>query len=45
MPIGIAGSAVNFPDNPGDSRFWTVSPGLQIRVWYLRDIRHSCYFL
>ena len=20
------------PDNPGDSRFWTVSPGLQIRV-------------
>ena len=20
------------PDNPGDSRFWTLSPGLQIRV-------------
>ena len=20
------------PDNPGDSRFWSVSPGLQIRV-------------
>ena len=20
------------PDNPGDSRFWTVSPSLQIRV-------------
>ena len=25
------------PDNPGDSRFWTVSPGLQIRVWNLPD--------
>ena len=26
------------PDNPGDSRFWTVSPGLQIREWNLPDI-------
>ena len=25
------------PDNPGDSRFWTVSLGLQIRVWNLPD--------
>ena len=24
------------PDNPGDSRFWIVSPGLQIRVWVFR---------
>ena len=32
-------------DNPRDSRFWTVSPGLQIRVWYLPDNRQSCYFL
>ena len=27
------------PDNPGHSRFWTVSPGLQIRVWNLLDIQ------
>ena len=33
------------PDNPGDSKFWTVSPGLQIRVWYLPDNRQNCYFL
>ena len=32
-------------DNPRVSRFWTVSPGLQIRVWYLPDNRQSCYFL
>jgi len=32
------------PDNPGDSRFWTVSSGLQIRVWYLPDNRQSWYF-
>ena len=25
------------PDNPGDFGFWTVSPGLQIRVWNLVD--------
>ena len=24
---------------------WTVSPGLQIRVWYLSDNRQNCYFL
>ena len=36
-------SAVN--SNPGDSRFWTVSPGLQIRVWYLPDNHQNCYFL
>ena len=28
-------------DNPGDSRFWTVPPGLQIRVWNLPDILRS----
>ena len=33
------------PDNPGDSRFWTVSPGLQIRVWNLPDNRRSLQFL
>ena len=33
------------PDNPGDSRVWTVSPGLQIRVWYLLDNHQRCYFL
>ena len=32
-------------DNPGDSRFWTVSPGLQIRVWNLPDNRRSLPFL
>ena len=32
------------PDNPGDSRFWTVSPGLQIRVWNLPDILRSLQF-
>ena len=30
--------------NPGDSRFWTVSPGLQIRVWNLPDNRQSLQF-
>ena len=25
--------------------FWTVSPKPQIRVWYLPNNRHSCYFL
>ena len=29
------------PDNPGDSRFWTASPGLQIRVWNLLDNRRK----
>ena len=33
------------PDNPGDSRFWTISPGLQIRVWNLPDNRRSLPFL
>ena len=33
------------PDNPGDSRFWTVSPALQIRVWNLPDNRQSLPFL
>ena len=32
------------PDNPGDSRFWTVSPGLQIRVWNLPDINQRLPF-
>ena len=30
--------------NPGDSRFWTVSPGLQIRVWNLPDINQRLPF-
>ena len=33
------------PDNPGDSRFWTVSPCLQIRVWNLLDNCWSLQFL
>ena len=33
------------PDNPGDSRFWIISPGLQIRVWNLADNRRSLPFL
>ena len=33
------------PDNPGDSRFWTVSPSLQIRVWNLPDNHQSLPFL
>ena len=33
------------PDNPGDSRFWTISPSLQIRVWNLPDNRRSLPFL
>ena len=33
------------PDNPGDSKIWTVCLGLQIRVWYLLDNRQNCYFL
>ena len=28
-------------DKPGDSRIWTVSPGLQIREWNLLDILGS----
>ena len=32
--------AVNFRDNPGVSRFWTVSPGLQIYVCNLQILRH-----
>ena len=33
------------PDNPGDSRFWTVSPGLQIRVWNgSRIFAEVCHF-
>ena len=33
------------PDNPGDSWFWAVSSGFQIRVWYLLDNRRSLPFL
>ena len=33
------------PDNLGDSRFWTVSPGLQIRVENFPDNRRSLLFL
>ena len=33
------------PDNPGDSRFWTVSPSLQIRVSNLPDNCQSLSFL
>ena len=29
---------------PGDSRFWTISPGLQIRVWNLLDNRRKFSF-
>ena len=32
-------------DNPGYSRFWYVSPGLQIRVWNLPDSWRSLLFL
>ena len=32
-------------DNPADSRLWTVSPCLYIRVWYLPDNHQNCYFL
>jgi len=32
-------------DNPGDSRFWIVSPSLQIRVWNLPDSCRSLPFL
>ena len=34
-----------FPDNPGDARFWTVFPGLQIRVSNLPDNRRRLPFL
>ena len=33
------------PANPGDSRFWTVYPSLQIRVCILPDNRRSMPFL
>jgi len=33
------------PDNPGDTRFWTVSPSLQIRVWNRLDNRRILPFL
>ena len=33
------------PDNRGDSKFWTISLGLQIRVWYLPNNHQSFYFL
>ena len=33
------------PNNPGYSRFGTVSPGLQIRVWNLQDNLRSLPFL
>ena len=34
----------SLPNNPGASRFWTLSPSLQIRVWSLLDDRQSCSF-
>ena len=34
----------SLPDNPRASRFWTLSPSLQIRVWSLLDDRQSCSF-
>ena len=34
--LQIAGLST-LSDNTGDSRFWTVSPSLQIRDWNLRD--------
>ena len=44
-PMGIPHTVLStFPDNAGDSSFWTVSPGLQMRVWYLPDNRQSYYF-
>ena len=33
------------PANPGDSRFWTFYPSLQIRVWILTHNRRSMPFL
>ena len=43
-PVTVMSAVLStLPDNPGDSRFWTVSSGLQIRVWYLWDNRQSCY--
>lgn len=36
--LGLLAGLLTLLDNPGDSRFWTVSPGLQIRVWNLSDI-------
>ena len=33
------------PYNPGDSRFWTVFPGLMIRFWNLLYNRQSLPFL
>ena len=41
LPVSI--STVNSPG--WDSRFWTVSPGLQIRAWNLPDNRQSLPFL
>ena len=33
------------PDNPGDTRFWTVSPSLQVRVSNPPEIRRILPFL
>ena len=32
------------PDNLGDSGFWTISPGLQIRAWNRPNIHRSLLF-
>ena len=41
----LATGLSTLPDNPEDSRFWTISPGLQIRVWNLLDNHQSLPFL
>ena len=46
-PLWLSLNAVlsTLPDNPGDPRFWTVSPSLQIRVWNLPNNHQSLPFL
>ena len=41
LSICVIAGLSTLPDNPGDSRFWTISPGLQIRVWNLPDKHHK----
>ena len=45
LSICVIAGLSTLPDNLGDSRFWTVSPGLQIRVWNLPDNRQNLPFL
>ena len=45
MPAVFSAGLSTVPDNPGDSRFWPISPGLQIRIWNLPDNRQSLPFL